>query len=401
VRLGWRGANWLFLACTASHSMVEGHLNAFTPLRLHDLGYDNAEIAVWSGLLYSVTTALALPLAPFWGVLAERYSRRKVVLRSYFLMAGAMLISAWAPDIAGLVIGRMLVGLSFGSFSVIIAAQALLVPRRVLGASIAMVQAATPIASSLGPPLGSALIPFVGVRGLFVCGAGLVLISALALTLLMPEPAPPIKRGSVLGRTGEVMGVIWTTLPVRWNFTSAFLLRGATSVVETYLPVRITQLSDNPATAIGWVLGLYGAATTAATWLCGRVVDRIDVTLTYQRMMALGALIAVGIAVAPWLWLLTLLATLRSIPVAFSNTLLFSHLARALPREQQTAVMAFAPVPRNIGALLLNLTAASAAGASAAIGLGPTTAAMLVGAASYAGTYLCARALRGTSRQEP
>ena len=80
------------------------------------------------------------------------------------------------------------------------------------------------------------------------------------------EPAQPMKRGSVLGRTGEVARSIWSTLPVRWNFISSFLLRGATSVVEAYLPVRITQLSDNPATAIGWVLGLYGAATTAATW---------------------------------------------------------------------------------------------------------------------------------------
>src|SRR5919202_1645815 len=249
VKLSWRGANVLFLGCQSVQFAAEGHMNAFTPLLLRDLGLSGQEIALWTGLLVSIMTAMSLPLAPFWGVLAERFSRRPVVLRGYVLLAGALLIAAWAADVSWLVVARLLMGLCFGTGGVILATHGEITPPNPLRA-------------------------------------------ALALALLMPEPASRVKRGSVLGRTGEVLGLVWTTRPIRWNFFSSFLMRGATSVVDAYLPVRITQLAEDPAAAIGWILGVYGALTTVATWLVGRVVDRTDETVLYWRVPLFAAPVA-------------------------------------------------------------------------------------------------------------
>ena len=138
MRLSWRAANLLFFCCLAIQFSAEGHVTAFTPLLLErDLGLTPPEVAAWSGLLFAITSAMALPLGPFWGVLAERFSRRNVVLRSFFVMAAALLVVAWAPDIPWMIVGRMLVGLSFGSLAVILASQTLLVPRQRLGAAMA------------------------------------------------------------------------------------------------------------------------------------------------------------------------------------------------------------------------------------------------------------------------
>ena len=385
MRLSWQATNLLFLICTTLQFVCEGHITAFTPLLLHDLGLNEAEVAVWSGLLFGLTMAVAFPLSPFWGVLAERYSRRLMVVRAYYLMSLVAVLMAWSPNMAVLAVGRIVMGFCFASMAMVIAVQSLLTPPRHLGRAIATVQASLPIASSLGPPLGALLIPLIGLRGLFLVDAVINLAGAVALTLLMPEPeGGRRKEGSFLGRTREVLGLVWTIEPVRWTFISAFLLRGATSVVDAYLPVRITQVAGDPAlatTAIGWILGVYGALSTAATWVAGRVVDRVDPARLYTQVMLFATVVAIGLALAPWLWLLGLLAALRSVPLAFSNTVLFAHQARVLPRDLQTAIFSLAPVPRNAGALIFPIAAALVAG------LAPG-AALAVGAISYGGTFL-------------
>ena len=51
---------------------------------------------------------------------------------------------------------------------------------------------------------------------------------------------------------------------------------GGMAILDTYLPVRIGELAPiNPAPVIGLVLGIYGVLTTVATWLTGRIVDRV------------------------------------------------------------------------------------------------------------------------------
>src|SRR5439155_18888707 len=282
---------------------TEGHITAFTPLLLRELGLTTEEIAVWTGLLVAIMMAMALPLAPFWGVLAERFSRRPVILRGYVLLAAALLVTAFAADVRWLIVARMLMGFCFGTGGVVMATQAMITPRNRLGAAIAAVQAAPPVAASLGPPIGSLAIPLIGLRERFLVDAAILLLVALVLAILMPEPAVRVRRGSVLGRTGEVLRTVWTTRPIRWNFASSFLMRGATSVVDAYLPVRITQLAPDPATAIGWILGVYGAFTTVATWVVGRVIDRVDETLLYWRVMLFAAVVTVGMALSPSVYL--------------------------------------------------------------------------------------------------
>jgi predicted MFS family arabinose efflux permease len=362
VRLSWRAANLLFLCCLSIQFSAEGHVTAFTPLLLErELGFTPPEVAAWTGILYALTLSTTVPIGPFWGILAERFSRRAVVLRSFFVTAAALLATAWASDISTMIAARMLLGLSFGSLSIVLAAQTLLVPRAQLGASMATVQASIPLSMSLGPPLGALLIPHLGIRGLFVLDAACNLVAAVALLLLMPEPLSPVSHGSFLARTREVLGLAWKVEPVRWNFISGFLYRGAGGIVESYLPVRIAQVADNPAAAIGWILGTFGALSTAITWLSGRVVDRVEETWLYWRLMLLNAAIALGLAFAPWLWLLGLLAVLRAVPSGFFNVISLTHLARVLPVEHQTPVFGLAPVPRNVGASIFPVLAASAA----------------------------------------
>ena len=156
-------------------------------------------------------------------------------------------------------------------------------------------------------------------------------------------------------------------------------------------PVRITQLAADPATAIGWILGVYGLLTTLATWMVGRLVDRIDAAVLYWRAMVFATLLTVGMALSPSVWLLGILAALRSIPAACSNTVLYAHAARVLPPAEQPASSrshrSHAISPSSIFPLLAALVAALAPGA-----------ALIVGAASYGAAVLAGLRLMVVTR---
>jgi MFS transporter, DHA1 family, multidrug resistance protein len=393
VKLSWRGVNNLFFACSAVTQGADGHLTAFTPLLLHDMGLEPTEVATWSGLLFAATTAASLPLGPFWGVLAERYSRRRIILRTYYCMAAALLVAAFAPNVWWLLLCRILIGLSMNSGGVITATQAMMTPRPHLARAIATIQASQPIAASIGPPLGALVIPWIGLRGLFLIDALLLTVNIVVSTLLMPEPSGGIKPGSVMQRMREVVTLAWTVKAIRWSFINGFMLRGATAVVDAYLPVRITQLAGvNAAMAIGWILGIYGALTAVATWWVGRIIERLDETTIYWRAMLFATVVTLGMALSPSVWLLGLLAAFRSIPVAFSNTVLFAQMVKVVPREHQTGIFGLAPTPRNFGGLVFPLGAA-------VIAYFLPTAALAAGALSYGGAYLAGIRLSRVTRR--
>src|SRR6266496_1362411 len=181
IELSWRGVNVLLLATTTVLFASEGHFTAFTPLQLRELGLNDVEVGVWTGLLVGITMATSLPFGPFWGVLAERFSHRAILLRTFVVEALSLLLAAWAPDLMWLVAARAIIGFSFGAGGVITATMALLTPPRYVGRAVALVQVALPISASLGPPIGAFAIPIVGIRGLLVVDAVMVLLAGLVL----------------------------------------------------------------------------------------------------------------------------------------------------------------------------------------------------------------------------
>lgn len=388
----WRAINALFLASTILEGLAFGHVNAYSPLFLAELGLAPAEISAWTGLLYALMAGVAFPLAPFWGALAERYSRRLVIVRSQYLEAVAYLLLALAPDIWWVAASRVLLGLTFGNISVVVATQALLTPRKHIGTAIAVVQAAGPIAASIGPPAGAGLIGLVGLRGLFLIDAAMALLAALLVTFLMKEPPKAERKASVLARTGQVLALVWRRPVLRWNFLCLFLTVGSRAIFDVYLPVRIAELAADPAPVIGFVLGVAGVVTAVATVASSRLVDETGGIRWLTALLLFGAASTLGIAVLPSIWAVAALTWLRALPLAASNTLLVTHLTRVVRPADQTAILSLTPMPRNTAMFALPVLAAAIAPFGVGIAIG-------VGAAAYAlaaaVAWLAARASPG------
>jgi MFS family permease len=363
--------NWLcLLAMFVAASLLEvsawGHIQAFSPLYLQGtLGVPEEDVPRWTGILAAAPLLLAAPLSPFWGVLADRYSRKVVILRCFLTSALSYCLAALAQDVWQFLAIRLLQGVSFGSNAVVIAALADLVPQRRLGFAIGMTQMIFPVGNSIGPLFGSGLIVWLGLRGMLAVDACMSFTAFLTVLLLFHEaPRRHDTSQSVLQQIGAVGRTVWQTPAIRLTFILFALGAGGWTLVVPFLPVLITRVYDGPdvAFAIGAILAGFGALAAVAAPAAGRLTDRLKPAHVVTFNMVGLALMSLGLVFAATPWQIGLVMLFGAIPFCASNTALFAHLARHTPREHMTAVMSLSPLARTGAMLFTPLIGAAVAG---------------------------------------
>ncbi len=323
------------------------------------------EIPRWTGLLAAAPLLVAAPLSPFWGVLADRYSRKVVILRCLLLESVAYTLAALSQDVWQFLGVRFLLGLTFGGNAVILAIMAALVPARWLGLSIGITQMMFPLGNSVGPLLGSGLIAWLGLRGMFAVNAGMACTALLLVTLCYREPPRDHDRSlGLLQRLRAVVGVSWREEPIRFAFGIFALFSGGWTLVTAFIPVLIARVyaGENVALAIGLIMAANGAVAGLAAPVAGRLADRVGPTRLITFNMAGLVLMSVLLVFAASPLAVAAAMLLGAIPYGASNTALYAHLARVTPREHMTAIMGLSPLARNSAMLAAPLLGALAAG---------------------------------------
>lgn len=140
------------------------------------------------GLLTSVFFIFYMCAAPFMGPLAERFSRRSVIVAGALFWSGATLLTAFTHDFTGLFIRHTLVGVGEASFVILSPTfVADMFPENQRGRVMGVFYLAIPVGTALGYVLGGFMGPAYGWRAPFYVGAAPG--AALALLLLfIPEP---------------------------------------------------------------------------------------------------------------------------------------------------------------------------------------------------------------------
>lgn len=365
-----QGQNWRFLMVLFSVSTfleltAYGHLMAFTPLYLeNELGVPVDEIPRWAGLLAASSLAVAAPLSPFWGALADRYSRKAVIVRAQFVEAVAYALLALSTDVWQVLAIRLLLGLSFGNIAVVMATQSMATPDRRVGTAMGVIQMSSTIAVSAGPLVGSLLINSFGLRTMWAFDSAVALTAALLVTFVFREPDVHDRSTPLFSKIKLVFGQVARVPPIRWNFLCWFLIFAATGAIDPFLPVLIDRLSGalDSATLIGTLLAAYGLLTGIGTPLAGWLTDRLGAVRMFLVAASMLALVASAMGFVTVLPLLAALVILRAGPQSSTNVVLYSHLATNTPVEHRTAVMSLTPMPRNLAWFFAPLLASVVSG---------------------------------------
>src|SRR5258707_9985883 len=111
----WRALLALFTLAGVVESQAFGHLGAFTPLFLPQLGVAGREVPTWTGILSALGFVIGLPLLPFWGVWADRYGRKLIIVRSAYVEGVLFTVAGLSPNVWVLALARLLSGFVLGN----------------------------------------------------------------------------------------------------------------------------------------------------------------------------------------------------------------------------------------------------------------------------------------------
>lgn len=338
---GWVAIAVLFAATTCVESMSWTQLTAYTPLYLRELHVPAAQVPGWIAAMSSLGWILALPLAPFWGVLADRYSRKLVIVRSAAIEA--VVFAGWAlatsPVIA--LVFRSLNGFILGNTGVMLAVQASTTPKQRLALAVGIVGAGSPAGRALGPILGAALVHVIDVRGMLLVDSALSVLMAILLSLFMREsqherPADLRVLSLLRGALDEIV-----SKPLVWRlFLATTIVQVGLWTMLPYVPIYIGRLAtSDPITAVGVVLSAVGLGQAIASPLWGIAIQRVG------HRAVLNAT-SIGAAIA-----LTTVALSHSLPV-FAIGLIANGVFAGAILTASMAVLAATVSPERRGAVL-------------------------------------------------
>ena len=270
------------------------------------LGGNNAQAAVYYGVIISTYATMQFLCAPVLGALSDRYGRRPVILVSLFGLGIDYLIQGWAPSIGWLFLGRIIAGIMGASITTANAYIADVSTPQTRAQNFGFVGAAFGLGFIFGPVLGG-LLGAISLRLPFFVAAGLALVNWLYGFFVLPESLAPEHRSTVSWRKMNPLASLRRlgTYPLVAGLAVAFLFatmaqRGLENVWILYTGFRYGwDLLTN-----GLTLGLVGVM---AVLVQGLLIKPIVARIGERRSIALGltvstlAFLAYGLASQGWM----------------------------------------------------------------------------------------------------
>ena len=151
------------------------------------------EAAAYGGWLVASFSVMQFIFSPVLGNLSDQYGRRPVLLISLFGFGFDYLLTAFAPTIAWLFVGRIIAGIMGASFTTASAYIADVSTHENRAQNFGMIGAAFGLGFIIGPALGGVIANY-GLRAPFIAAAVLTFINWLYGYFILPESLSPDHR---------------------------------------------------------------------------------------------------------------------------------------------------------------------------------------------------------------
>ncbi|GAB7187912.1 predicted arabinose efflux permease AraJ [Kitasatospora sp. Ki12] len=146
--------------------------------------------ARWAGVLYIVPTVFSALGAPLWGRLADRFGRKRLLLRAQLGLTVSFLVAGAANSLPAFTLALVLQGFLGGTFAATNGYLAAALDGSRLSRALTLMQGSARAALVAAPILVGALSPWIDPHRQYLVMAVLPLTAAVFLSLL-PEPQCP------------------------------------------------------------------------------------------------------------------------------------------------------------------------------------------------------------------
>ncbi|MFP5378479.1 MAG: MFS transporter [Vicinamibacteria bacterium] len=316
----------------------------FLPLYIAELGVtDVREIAFWTGLTLGATPAVTAVSAPLWGRVGDRYGSKLLVLRSLgaFVLTKAAMAFVTAPwQLFAL---RALLGLfaGYGALTVSMAAES--VPRREMARAIGFVQTVQRLGPALGPVIGGALAPLVGLRPAFLVAALFYLGAALLVMFGYKEPRRRRPEAEEAGPRPSLAAVLRAPRFARMLLVILGVMladRSFSPILALYVEQLGVSAARVPAVT-GLLFSVAALSAAAGHHWAGRVLrdDNAGEVITKASLVAAATFVPFLLE-AP-LWILAVSTGIFGVMVGLAMTAAYASAGAALPAGAHTTGFGF------------------------------------------------------------
>jgi DHA1 family multidrug resistance protein-like MFS transporter len=376
--IAWKRLLLVYGIVSTIEALGVSQVFAFLPIRLAQVGLPASQIPTFTGLFTSLIFVFGIVLVPFWGVWADKYSRRAVIVRSavveVFVFAGVAL----AQEPWQLAASLLLVGFQLGNTGVMLAGLRDVTPRERVGTATALFGATSPLGFAIGPVIGALIVDGLGLplTAVFWSGALLSAASVVLLLVASPDIRPAIAPvGSAVSLARKAIAGVMQDPAVRRIFAIFGVSILANQMSRPFIPLLVADVNGtvNLASAIALVAGTAALVGVLISPLAGPLGDRIG----FRPVLA-GSLLGAGtmlllMPVAPALGALAMVAVVYSALQASTQAMVFGLVAVEVAPERRSATLNLVLLPLYLAGIIgptMGAVAASAGGIRAPFVLG-------------------------------
>lgn len=326
----------------------------FLPFYIQELGItDPVELNLYTGILTAAPAVSMAIMAPLWGIAADRWGRKLMILRA--MLAAVLVLGGmgFAQNVWQLLALRAAQGIFTGTITATNAFVASGTPGTKLSYALGFLSSSNFIGYSIGPVVGGLFAEYMGYRFSFFAGALLMLLGAVLVHFLVVED--PTSFGKVERKEGQRISAGIITPLILNLLMMLFLMRVIRTVFSPYLPLYVQGELEGAAGAAamtGYIIGITGLATATAGLTLSRLGDRFDKPRLILAMGSAGLVVALGISFAGNLWVFAGLYGLLFFFLGGIEPLVMSMTAETTPKEKRGALFGIQGTVGSLGWML-------------------------------------------------
>ena len=268
LRVAWFGS---FLT-GASISLVV----PFMPIFVEQLGIEQNQVAFYAGLAISVSAVSAALVSPIWGILADKYGRKPMMIRAGLAMTITMGGLAFVPNIYWLIFLRLLNGVFTGfvpNATALIASQ---VPKDKSGYALGTLSTGVVAGTLTGPFVGGLVAEIFGIRNVFLLIGGFLFLAALLTIFFIKEDFQPIAKEKAIP-TKELLGSIKHSHLLISLFLTTFVIQFSAQSIGPILALYVRDLgqSENLLFVSGLIVSSMGFSSMMSAGILGKLGDKV------------------------------------------------------------------------------------------------------------------------------
>lgn len=252
-----------------------GMVVPFLPFYIRQLGItDPDQVELWSGFVFAGPFFTSLFMTPIWGSLADRFGRKKMVIRALIGLTLSQILIGVSETIHQLFFFRLLQGAISGFIPAALALVSASSPSERSSYAIGILQTATSTGTVVGPLIGGIIADAFSFRIVFFITAGLCFLATIAVIVFVKETFHSSNKKELVILKNFKFAIY--NYRIRYLLFSILTVQTSIAMTQPIFSLFIESFPNNQthiATIAGVMFGITGVANAIAAPFWGKKND--------------------------------------------------------------------------------------------------------------------------------